>query len=111
MTELTDTTKGSAPCFTLASYTTHPYVADVVRGAWGRIAEEIDDEITAMLAAPRTSEDDQGLGTVLRVTRLMDLGLGSLLGLTGPSDAEGDETDEDNQTNATRQRDEPSLTT
>jgi hypothetical protein len=44
-----------------------------------------------MLAAPRTSEDDQGLGTVLRVTRLVDLGMGPLLGLSGCGELKGDE--------------------
>ena len=65
-----------------------------MRGAWGRLADEIDDETAAILAAPRASTivndgsdattaatDAQGLGTVLRVTRLIDLGLGEVVGI------------------------------
>ena len=98
---------GSSPCFLLASYTSHPYVAEVARGAWGLLAHELTPATRALLDTtdPATAAllrygidawemdlgnenevgkeketmNDLGLGRVMRLTRSSDMGLGEVL--------------------------------
>lgn len=92
---------GSFPCFFLASYSSHPYSAEVAQGTWGLRSEELDPQVRSLVDAtdPRTAailrfglaactpsllegadmKDDQGLGRVLRLTRRKDLGFGEVL--------------------------------
>ncbi len=88
---------GSAACFLLASYSSHPHIAEVTRGAWGRLEDEIDNDVynmmgstdlttatmildgparwTSLLKGRGEEFGDQGLGRVMRLTRCTDLGL------------------------------------
>ncbi|KLO16587.1 hypothetical protein SCHPADRAFT_995014 [Schizopora paradoxa] len=89
----------SATCFLLASYSSQPHITEVMRGAYGRSEDEIDNDVynmmgstdlvtaTMILDGPaswkgilrdRKGTDefrDQGLGRVMRLTRCEDLGL------------------------------------
>ena len=87
--------QGSSACFLLASYTSHPYVAEVARGSWGRTHPHIDARTSCLLEStdPATAQIlrygdfsresreelesmlDHGLGRVMRLTRLADCGL------------------------------------
>lgn len=83
----------------LAAYSSHPYVAEIVRGAWGCGLDALDAHTRSLLDStdPRsaallryglaawdtggdgTDMGDQGLGCVLRLTRMRNLGLGEVL--------------------------------
>ncbi|KAL5520410.1 hypothetical protein ACEPAG_9634 [Sanghuangporus baumii] len=92
----------SFPCFFLASYSSHPYAAEVAQGTWGLHSDELSPQVRSLLDAtdPRTASilryglaactpsllegtesisNDQGLGRVLRLTRKKDLGFGEVL--------------------------------
>ena len=93
------TPPGSQPCFMLAAYSSYPYVAEIVRGAWGRGLDALDPHTRSLLDStdPRSAAllryglsawdtggdgndmGDQGLGRVLRLTRQRHLGLGEVL--------------------------------
>lgn len=96
---LTNFILGSLPCFMVSAYSSYPYNTEVVRGTWGRGLEALDAHTRSLLDAtdPRsaallrfgvdawdtggdgTDMGDQGLGRVLRLSRLRDLGLGEVL--------------------------------
>ena len=66
-------------CFILASFST----PETIKSTWGRTADEISDEIWALLDGKvqtdvKKGNDGLGLGLLLRMTRLADLGLGQL---------------------------------
>jgi len=87
----------TAACFLLASYSSHPHIAEVTRGAWGRLEDEIDNDVYNMMGATDLTTatmildgparwksllkgggeefGDQGLGRVMKLTRCSDLGL------------------------------------
>ena len=90
--------QGSATCFLLASYSSQPHITEVMRGAYGREEDEIDNDVynmmgstdlttaTMILDGPACWKEilrnkgtdelgDQGLGRVMRLTRCEDLGL------------------------------------
>ncbi|OCB85984.1 hypothetical protein A7U60_g6879 [Sanghuangporus baumii] len=92
----------SFPCFFLASYSSHPYAAEVAQGTWGLRSDELSPQVRSLLDAtdPRTASilryglaactpsllegtenisNDQGLGRLLRLTRRKDLGFGEVL--------------------------------
>ncbi|KAF5325593.1 hypothetical protein D9611_000841 [Ephemerocybe angulata] len=70
----------SPVCFVLASFA----FPGAIKGAWGKMAEDIDDTAWELLNAPDTaqtrnqSDTSAALGMVVRMTRLHDLGLGQL---------------------------------
>ncbi|KAJ7512662.1 hypothetical protein B0H11DRAFT_1946765 [Mycena galericulata] len=68
----------SAVCFIMASYN---YPA-AIKSAWGHTADEMDDEAWALLNSPgegnASSGVSVGLGMLVRMTRLHDLGLAQL---------------------------------
>jgi hypothetical protein len=64
---------GSPICFALAAYN-HP---NVVHHVWGTSGTRP----WRLLASPTRTEEDNGLGLAVRMTRRADLGLGQLLGL------------------------------
>jgi len=67
----------SPMCFILASFN-YP---GAIRSAWGRMAEEMDDEAWGHLNGPGAGtvpSAGQTLGMLVRMTRLDDLGLGQL---------------------------------
>ncbi|TFY82106.1 hypothetical protein EWM64_g1906 [Hericium alpestre] len=64
-------------CFILAAFN----CPGAIRAAWGRMAEELDDATWAQLnsvGASAGAHSDHGLGMLLRMTRLHDLGLAQL---------------------------------
>lgn len=65
---------GSPVCFILASFN-HP---SAIKSTWGKTADEISDYTWEMLNAPGEGHGDMGLGMLLKMTRLDDLGLGQL---------------------------------
>lgn len=67
---------GSALCFILVAY---QYPA-AIRSTWGRMAEELSDEVWEELDRPGLSDkpDKMGLSMMLKMTRCHDLGLGQL---------------------------------
>lgn len=67
---------GSALCFILVAYR---YPA-AIRSTWGRMAEELSDEVWEELDGPGLSDkpDKMGLSMMLKMTRCHDLGLGQL---------------------------------
>ena len=65
---------GSPVCFILAAYN-YP---GAIRSTWGRMAEELDDATWDLLDGPGQQTNDMGLGMLLKMTRLHDLGLGQL---------------------------------
>ncbi|KAG5730273.1 hypothetical protein E4T56_gene10594 [Termitomyces sp. T112] len=69
----------SAMCFIAASYS-YP---NAIKSAWGRTAEELDDQTWNLLnGLPEDPVGDPALTMLMRMTRLDDLGLGRLcLGL------------------------------
>jgi hypothetical protein len=71
---LTTTTEGSPVCFVLASF---DYPA-AIRSTWGRMADEMSGETWNLLNSPVQGQGDVGLGMLLKMTRLDDLGLGEL---------------------------------
>ncbi|KIP09396.1 hypothetical protein PHLGIDRAFT_116347 [Phlebiopsis gigantea 11061_1 CR5-6] len=66
----------SALCFVLAAYR---YPA-AIRSTWGRMAEELSDEVWDELDGPGLGDrpDTMGLSMMLKMTRCHDLGLGQL---------------------------------
>lgn len=70
----------SPVCFVLASFT----FPDAIKGAWGKMAEDIDDISWEILNAPGSvqprnqSDTSAALGMIVRMTRLHDLGLAQL---------------------------------
>ncbi|KAJ7260937.1 hypothetical protein B0H12DRAFT_364624 [Mycena haematopus] len=87
----------SAVCFILASYN---YPA-AIKSAWGNTADEMDDDAWALLnsvgAGNVSSSVSAGLGMLVRMTRLHDLGLAQLclpdldLDVEGEANSDGDE--------------------
>ncbi|KAJ2934565.1 hypothetical protein H1R20_g2542, partial [Candolleomyces eurysporus] len=82
----------SPVCFVLASFT----FPGAIKGAWGKMAEEIDDQSWDLLNASDTrarsqSDTSHALGMIVRMTRLHDLGLGQLC--FGPGEVEALEVD------------------
>jgi hypothetical protein len=69
---------GSAVCFILASYN---YPA-AIKSSWGHTADEMDDEAWTLLNSAgegnASSGISLGLGMLVRMTRLHDLGLAQL---------------------------------
>jgi hypothetical protein len=65
---------GSSICFILALY---DYPA-AIKLTWGRMADEIDSNTWDMLNCRGEGHGDVGLGMLLKMTRLDDLGLGQL---------------------------------
>ena len=65
---------GSPVCFILSAYN-YP---GAIRSTWGRMAEELDDATWDLLDGPGQQTNDMGLGMLLKMTRLHDLGLGQL---------------------------------
>lgn len=78
-------------CFILVA---HKYPA-AIRSTWGRMAEELSDEIWDELDAP--GDDTMGLSTMLKMTRCHDLGLSQIFfsGDDGASESEGSEYGEE----------------
>lgn len=64
----------SSICFIAASYN-YP---EAIRSTWGRTAEELDDQTWEFLNTAGGGHDDMGLGMLLRMSRLHDLGLAQL---------------------------------
>ncbi|TFK47223.1 hypothetical protein OE88DRAFT_1686660 [Heliocybe sulcata] len=64
----------SSVCFIAASYN-YP---EAIRSTWGRTAKELDDQTWEFLNTPGGGHDDMGLGMLLRMSRLHDLGLAQL---------------------------------
>lgn len=58
-------------CFIVASFN-YP---SAISASWGKMAEELDAETCDLLNGPGQGLDDQGLGLLLRLTRLHDMGL------------------------------------
>ncbi|TDL26976.1 hypothetical protein BD410DRAFT_783090 [Rickenella mellea] len=58
-------------CFMVASFN-YPEVGKLV---WGKTADELDYATCAALSGSGSGIDDAGLGTLVRMTRLHDLGL------------------------------------
>ncbi|EIN05800.1 hypothetical protein PUNSTDRAFT_122223 [Punctularia strigosozonata HHB-11173 SS5] len=60
----------------------HPLVQKGVRTTWGAIAEDMDDEIWDLLDSPHADTanngEHEGLGLLLKMTRMHDLGLGQI---------------------------------
>ena len=68
---------GSPVCFILASFN-HP---GAIKSTWGRTSDEISSETWDMLNAPAQSHGGVralGLGLLVKMTRLEDLGLDQL---------------------------------
>ncbi|KAJ3523954.1 hypothetical protein NMY22_g11211 [Coprinellus aureogranulatus] len=71
----------SPVCFVLASF----MFQEAIKGAWGKMAEDIDDETWELLNAPQDiqprgrNDTSAALGMMVRMTRLHDLGLAQLL--------------------------------
>ncbi|KAI6143111.1 hypothetical protein BKA82DRAFT_4017843 [Pisolithus tinctorius] len=61
-------------CFIMASFN-HP---GAIKTTWGRVAEEMDDVTWELLNEPGVGIGDEGLGLLLKMTRLDDLGLAQL---------------------------------
>lgn len=69
---------GSPVCFVLACYA-HP---NAIKAAWGCTIDEIDDHTWEMLnSAGEATEAEEGLGYLVRMTRLDDLGLDQMIRL------------------------------
>lgn len=86
---------GSPVCFILASFN-YP---SVIKAAWGRTEDQMDDTTWALLNAPpeNNTQSDTGLslGMLMRMTRLQDLGLAQLcLGLDDEAMDQGDYYDD-----------------
>ncbi|EIW76688.1 hypothetical protein CONPUDRAFT_139423 [Coniophora puteana RWD-64-598 SS2] len=64
----------SPMCFILASFN-YP---GAIKTTWGRVAEEMDETTWNLLNGPGEGHGDMGLGMLLKMTRLDDLGLGQL---------------------------------
>ncbi|KDQ54544.1 hypothetical protein JAAARDRAFT_182027 [Jaapia argillacea MUCL 33604] len=64
----------SPVCFMLASYN----YQQAIHSTWGRMAEELDDKTWEYLHGSGSGIEDMGLGMLLRMARLHDLGLGQL---------------------------------
>jgi len=64
----------SPVCFILASFN-HP---GAIKATWGRMGSEMSDDAWASLNSPGEGHGDMGLGLLLKMTRLDDLGLGQL---------------------------------
>lgn len=65
---------GSPVCFILASFN-YP---GAIKSTWGRMADELSSETWDLLNSPSEGHEDKGLGLLLRMTRLEDLGLAQL---------------------------------
>ncbi|KAI6020532.1 hypothetical protein EDC04DRAFT_2735664 [Pisolithus marmoratus] len=61
-------------CFIMASFN-HP---GAIKTTWGRVAEDMDDVTWDLLNGPGVGIGDEGLGLLLKMTRLADLGLAQL---------------------------------
>lgn len=66
--------EGSPVCFIMASFN-YP---GAIKSSWGRMADEMDEQTWHLLNSPGEGLGDLGLGLLLRMTRLEDLGLGQL---------------------------------
>jgi hypothetical protein len=66
--------EGSPVCFILASFN-YP---GAIKSTWGRLAEDLTDHTWELLNAPGEGHGDMGLGMLLKMSRLHDLGLGQL---------------------------------
>lgn len=49
-----------------------------IKTTWGRVAEDIDDHTWESLNSPSSGIGDRGLGLLVKMARLPDLGLGQL---------------------------------
>ncbi|KZT24959.1 hypothetical protein NEOLEDRAFT_1065960 [Neolentinus lepideus HHB14362 ss-1] len=81
----------SSVCFIAASYN-YP---EAIRSTWGRTAEELDDQTWEFLNTPGGGHDDMGLGLLLRMSRLHDLGLAQLCFPDENFDSDGSESDQE----------------
>ncbi|KAI0063345.1 hypothetical protein BV25DRAFT_419235 [Artomyces pyxidatus] len=61
-------------CFIMASFSS----PGTIRSTWGRMAEDLDDATWELLDGAGAAESDHGLGMLLKMTRLHDLGLAQL---------------------------------
>ncbi|KZP30032.1 hypothetical protein FIBSPDRAFT_777662 [Athelia psychrophila] len=64
----------SPVCFILASFN-YP---GAIKSTWGRMADELSSETWELLNSPGEGHGDKGLGLLLKMTRLEDLGLAQL---------------------------------
>lgn len=81
LTRQIHSSSGSPVCFILASFN-HP---GAIKSAWGHTADEIDDDAWEILNGPgdshglgEKSDMAMGLGMLVKMTRLDDLGLAQL---------------------------------
>ena|SRR5882762_1541167 len=65
---------GSPVCFILASFN-YP---GAIKSTWGRMADELSSNTWDLLNSAGQGHKDRGLGMLLKMTRLEDLGLGQL---------------------------------